>query len=121
MHHILLIPTASLIHLYSQYNRPPLRDRSEKRSEKRFGKNCEMGLRGGIAESNMVLGKLAFLKGDFEKAKALAEEALEIATDIGNKRIARSTRDEISAMVALLEEDRQTSWQGKACTHSGGW
>jgi serine/threonine protein kinase len=52
----------------------------------------EMGYGAGIANSNMVLRKLAHIRGDHDKGKALAEEALEIATDIGSKHIAQSAR-----------------------------
>lgn len=65
----------------------------------------KLGYGKGIVESNVVLGKLAFLRRDFETAKTLAEEALEIATEIGNKRIVRSARDLGSTVAAALGEE----------------
>jgi tetratricopeptide (TPR) repeat protein len=52
----------------------------------------EMGHRAGVASSNLAMSKLAHVRGDHDKGKALVEEALEIAMDIGNEHIAQSAR-----------------------------
>jgi tetratricopeptide (TPR) repeat protein len=56
----------------------------------------EMGHRAGVASSNLILRKPVSVRGSGE-VKALAEEALQIATEIGSEHIARSAR-------RLLEE-----------------
>jgi tetratricopeptide (TPR) repeat protein len=52
----------------------------------------QIGYKAGIADSGVQLGKLAFVRGALEDAKSLGAEALQIATDIGNNRIAESAR-----------------------------
>jgi tetratricopeptide (TPR) repeat protein len=44
----------------------------------------EIGTPVGIVRTNANLSSIAFFRGDLEKAQALAEEALEIATDINS-------------------------------------
>jgi predicted ATPase/DNA-binding SARP family transcriptional activator len=63
----------------------------------------EMGYIEGIASTDVDLGKLAHIRGNRERGKALAEEALGIAEDIGSKRIAESAR--YALLTEILEEN----------------
>jgi predicted ATPase/DNA-binding CsgD family transcriptional regulator len=64
----------------------------------------EIGTPVGIVWTNANLSSIAFFRGDLEKAKALAEEALEIATDINSTF---GKRDALAKLgwVAIVEEE----------------
>ncbi len=51
-----------------------------------------MGYKPGVAGSNIVLSKLAFLRGDIEKETALKQESQNIAADIGLHRVVQAAR-----------------------------
>jgi predicted ATPase/DNA-binding SARP family transcriptional activator len=71
---------------------------------------CEMGNKVGIATSNVILSKLAFLERELDEQDALTEEALELATDIGNKRIAEAVRN-LPAFVALTLGEKVDAYE----------
>lgn len=52
----------------------------------------QMGHREGIAATNVVMRRLAGLRGDIERADALHKEALEIADDLGGRRVIQRAR-----------------------------
>jgi len=62
----------------------------------------EIGTTVGIVRTNADLSSIAFFRGDLEKAKALAEEALEIATDI-NSTFGRRDASGKLGWVAVVE------------------
>jgi serine/threonine protein kinase len=51
-----------------------------------------MGYRVGVADTYLVLSRLAFVRASFEVARTLAGEALEIAADLGHAGIVESAR-----------------------------
>jgi len=50
----------------------------------------EIEYRIGIANTGVFMARLAFLKRDLERCRELAREALEVATNLGNERLAQS-------------------------------
>jgi serine/threonine protein kinase/predicted ATPase/DNA-binding SARP family transcriptional activator len=76
----------------------------------------QMGHGEGVAATNAVLSKLAGLRGDRAQYEALKKEALEIAQDIGGRRVMQSARylPELMAQGLLVEEPRAADgrWPG---------
>jgi predicted ATPase/DNA-binding SARP family transcriptional activator/tRNA A-37 threonylcarbamoyl transferase component Bud32 len=64
----------------------------------------EIEYRIGVASNGVFLAKLAFLRRDLERCRVLTREALEIATDLGNERIAQSALSLEELVASTLEE-----------------
>jgi len=53
----------------------------------------EMGYQAGVADTGLVLSRLAFVRADWKRARTLARQALEIATDLGHAAIVESAQE----------------------------
>jgi tetratricopeptide (TPR) repeat protein len=69
-----------------------------------------MGNKLGIATSNVILSKLAMLERELDEQDALTEEALEIATEIGNRRVAEAARN-LPAFVAMTLGEKPDAYE----------